>query len=174
MAHSTLSTRRWNQVVAKGSANSQIPEPGNLRVYFGSLCPPPVRTDGGEELGPCIPHCASNMGRKLVHLFPFWELRQLLTGRTSVKGCSPLGPEPDDRLAAAPPAGHSVVGLVLGDGTQWSLRARPGAQSLEQGKCPLTGTQISRGRACIEGGPPSPQGCSVTAMLAFPRSFLDP
>ena len=96
MAHSTLSTRRWNQVVAKGSANSQIPEPGNLRVYFGSLCPPPVRTDGGEELGPCIPHCASNMGRKLVHLFPFWELRQLLTGRTSVKGCSPLGPEPDD------------------------------------------------------------------------------
>lgn len=83
----------------------------------------------------------------------FLGILSAASGRTSAKGCHPLGLEPDDLLAAAPPAGHFVAGLVLGDGNQMGFRAQTGAQSLQQGKCQLQ-AQISRSQVGSEGRPP--------------------
>lgn len=70
-----------------------------------------------------FPRCVWDMGRR-AWCICFLSGNSVSCFRKDLcKGCHPLGLEPDDPLAAAPPAGHFVAGLVLGDGNQMGFRA---------------------------------------------------
>lgn len=107
-------------MVSQGSANSQILEPNNLVFILEAFALPPkflvLRIYGGEKLGACIPPMCLGYGQeRLVYLFPFWEFCQQLPEGPLQKREVPWAGSLTTRLAAAPPAGHFVAGLVLGE-----------------------------------------------------------
>lgn len=101
-----------------------------------------------------------------MHLFPFWDFYQRLKEKPLEKG-----PVLMMRLAVAPPGGHLLMELVLGDDF---AKVKSTDRTPEQGKSLPRGTQPGRVTACMEGRPPSHQGSPVTVVSVFPRSFLDP
>lgn len=113
------------------------------------------------------PVCLEHDPERSVHLFPFWEFYQLLQEWPLQKG-----PARWQWLAAAPPGGHLVMGLVLG-GTFITPRTDRGLEPRPR-QVPAQGHTAGKNKTCMEGRPPSSHGSPETVTLVFPRSFLDP